>query len=151
MMQRVKRVGGEDTALLEQITQLESLCIPNPWSYEMFELEASRRGGVVLAAVDENGKVSGFLTAQQILDTADINNVAVHPDCRRQGIGRMLLKEFLSQAQDVEQIFLEVRASNAPAIGLYEKHGFCRIGLRKGYYTNPAEDAVIMQYGGTTC
>ncbi len=151
MMQRVKRIGGEDTALLEQITELERLCIPNPWSYEMFELEASRRGGIVLAAIDENGKVSGFLTAQQILDTADINNVAVHPERRRQGIGSLLLQEFLLQAQDAEQIFLEVRASNAPAIGLYEMHGFRRIGTRKGYYTNPAEDAVIMQYGGTTC
>ena len=151
MTQRVKRVSGEDTAILEQITQLERLCIPNPWSFEMFELETSRRGGVVLAALDENDDVSGFLTAQQILDTADINNVAVHPDRRRQGIGSILLREFLTQAQDAEQIFLEVRVSNAPAIGLYEAHGFRRIGIRKGYYTNPAEDAVIMQYGGTIC
>ncbi len=151
MTQRVKRVSGEDTAILEQITQLERLCIPNPWSFEMFELEASRRGGVVLAALDENGEILGFLTAQQILDTADINNVAVHPDRRRQGIGSILLREFLTQAQDAEQIFLEVRVSNAPAIGLYEAHGFRRIGIRKGYYTNPAENAVIMQYGGTIC
>lgn len=151
MMRKVKRVGGEDTAILEQITELERICIPNPWSFEMFELEASRRGGIVLAALDEDGTVAGFLTAQQIADSADINNVAVHPDKRRQSVGSLLLQEFLAMMEDSVQIFLEVRASNIPAIGLYESHGFCRVGMRKRYYTNPSEDAIIMQYGGTTC
>ncbi len=151
MMRKVKRVGGEDTAILEQITELEHICIPNPWSFEMFQLEASRRGGIVLAALDEDGTVAGFLTAQQIADSADINNVAVHPDKRRQSVGSLLLKEFLAMMEDSVQIFLEVRATNAPAIGLYETNGFCRVGMRKRYYTNPLEDAIIMQYGGTTC
>ncbi len=151
MMRRVKQVGGEDTAILEQITELERICIPNPWSFEMFQLEASRRGGIVLAAIEEDGTVAGFLTAQQIADSADINNVAVHPDKRRQSVGSLLLKEFLAMMEDSVQIFLEVRASNIPAIGLYEAHGFRRVGMRKRYYTNPTEDAIIMQYGGTTC
>lgn len=148
MMRRVKRVGVADTAILEQITALERQCIPNPWSYEMFELEAGRRGGIVLAALDENDDVLGFLTAQQIADTTDINNVAVRPDCRRQSVGSLLLREFLAMLEDPVQIFLEVRASNAPAIGLYEAHGFRRVGMRKRYYTNPTEDAILMQYGG---
>ncbi|MBQ8010123.1 MAG: ribosomal protein S18-alanine N-acetyltransferase [Oscillospiraceae bacterium] len=151
MMQRVKQVTAEDTALLEQITELERLCIPNPWSFEMFQLEAGRTGGIVLAALDENGDVSGFLTAQRVADTADINNVAVHPDKRRHSIGSALLAAFLELTQDCTQIFLEVRASNEAAIGLYKKHGFLAVGMRKRYYTNPVEDGILMQYGGTTC
>ncbi len=151
MMRRVKRVSGEDTAILEQITQLELLCIPNPWTFEMFQLEAGRKGGIVLAAIEEDGTVAGFLTAQQIANTADINNVAVHPDKRRQSVGSLLLKEFLAMMDDSVQIFLEVRASNVPAIGLYETHGFVSVGMRKRYYTNPVEDAILMQYGGNQC
>ncbi len=151
MMQKVKRITAEDTALLEQITELERLCIPNPWSFEMFELEAGRTGGIVLAALDENGDVMGFLTAQRVVDAADINNVAVHPDKRRQSVGSALLATFLEQNADCAQIFLEVRASNVPAIGLYQKHGFVSVGMRKRYYTNPVEDAILMQYGGNQC
>lgn len=151
MMLRVKQVNGEDTAILEQIAALEELCIPNPWSYEMFLLEAQRRGGVVLAALDNSDTVAGFLTAQQIADTADINNVAVHPEQRRRSVGSVLLAAFLEQLPHGTQIFLEVRASNIPAIGLYKKHGFVPVGMRKRYYTNPVEDAILMQYGGKSC
>ncbi len=151
MMQKVKKVTAEDTALLTQITELEQMCIPNPWSYEMFELEAGRTGGIVLAALDENGDVMGFLTAQRVVDAADINNVAVHPDKRRQAVGSALLAAFLEQNADCVQIFLEVRASNEAAIGLYKKHGFLAVGMRKRYYTNPVEDGILMQYGGKTC
>ncbi len=146
MTLRVKQVTCEDTAILAQIAALEEICIPNPWSYDMFLLEAQRRGGVVLAALDESDCVAGFMTAQIVQDSADINNVAVHPDKRRLSIGSRLLEAFLELTEDGTQIFLEVRASNSPAIGLYRKHGFVPAGLRKQYYTNPAEDAILMKY-----
>ncbi len=150
-MQRVKRVSGEDTAILEQITALEAQCIPNPWSYEMFLLEAQRRGGIVLAALDEDNTVAGFLTAQCIADSADIGNVAVDPAKRRQAIGSLLLSEFLQSLEDGTQVFLEVRVSNTAAIALYKKFGFEQVGIRKRYYANPTEDAILMQLGGTSC
>ncbi len=146
MTLRVKQITAEDTAVLTQIAALEELCIPNPWSYDMFQLEAGRKGGIVLAALDESDCVSGFMTAQIVQDSADINNVAVHPDKRRLSIGSRLLEAFLESTEEGTQIFLEVRASNAPAIGLYRKHGFVPVGLRKQYYSNPAEDAILMKY-----
>ena len=80
-----------------------------------------------------------------VLDEGYIDNVAVRPDCRRQGIASALLGAFERFAQaHLAFLTLEVRASNTPAIALYEAHGFVREGVRKNYYTNPREDAVIM-------
>ncbi len=150
-MLRVKRISHEDTTILEQITTMEAKCFPDPWSFEMFQLEAQRKGGVVLAALDENDTVAGYLTAQVILDTADINIVAVDPDRRRQSIGSLLLGEFLEGLATDTQVFLEVRISNEPAIALYQKFGFQKIGIRKQYYSHPTEDAILMQFGGISC
>ncbi len=150
-MLRVKRISHEDISILEQITAMEAKCFSDPWSFEMFRLEAQRKGGIVLAALDENNAVAGYLTAQVILDTADINIVAVDPDRRRRSTGSMLLGEFLEGLTPDTQVFLEVRMSNEPAIGLYRKFGFRQIGIRKQYYAHPTEDAILMQFGGTSC
>ena len=81
-----------------------------------------------------------------VLDEAYISNVAVSPDCRRQGIGAALIAELTRRAGRLELAFLtlEARASNAPAIRLYEKMGFRQVGRRKRYYQRPEADAVLM-------
>jgi ribosomal-protein-alanine N-acetyltransferase len=85
----------------------------------------------------------GYLFVTQVMDTADIGNIAVSPEFRRQGIASLLLDTALN-GMDAD-VFLEVRHSNTPAIALYEKYGFQPIGIRKNYYDNPREDAILMQ------
>ena len=84
--------------------------------------------------------------AKILLDEGYITNVAVFPSCRRQGVAEALLHELLHRADEKKLAFvtLEVRASNAPAIALYEKNGFQPVGVRKNYYSAPTEDGVLM-------
>jgi ribosomal-protein-alanine N-acetyltransferase len=150
MMPRVKRLTADDTALLREAAALEALCIHEPWSYASFAAEAEKENGYVLAALDENDRLIGLLTACAVMDTADLTNVAVHPAARRCGIAGMLIRTLLHELKDTS-IFLEVRASNEAAIALYRKYGFIPVGMRKRFYRNPAEDAILMQYGGKLC
>ena len=101
--------------------------------------------GIFLAA-ERDGAAVGYVGCQTVLDEGYITNVAVSPDCRRQGVARALLDELKARAVQAGLSFvtLEVRASNAPAIALYEGAGFVRVGVRKNFYTAPAEDAVLM-------
>lgn len=101
--------------------------------------------GIFLVA-EQDGAVAGYVGCQTVLDEGYITNVAVSPDCRRQGIGRALIAELTERAKRAGLAFvtLEARESNAPAITLYEGAGFRRVGVRKNFYTAPAEDAVLM-------
>lgn len=144
MMPRVKRLSASDTALLHACAALESQCIPEPWSFDSFRSETQKPGGIVLAAVSDAGEIVGLVTACCILDEAEITNVAVHPDCRRQGVAGLLL-EALFQEIGKAEVFLEVRESNASAIALYQKYGFRQVGVRKRFYCEPVEDAVLMK------
>ena len=98
-----------------------------------------------IVAEDEEGNILGYAGLHVILDEGYIDNVAVEPDARRHGVASALL-EVLCRfgAAKLAFLTLEVRASNAPAIALYEKYGFQRAGLRPKYYDKPREDAVIM-------
>ena len=129
-----------------QIAELEKVCFSAPWSEKSIASELSNPLALWLVAEDD-GRVAGYIGSQSVLGEADVMNVAVHPDCRRQGIARALV-EALTDAlgsADVTKLTLEVRAGNAPAIALYEKLGFAQIGLRRNYYRNPKEDALILQ------
>jgi ribosomal-protein-alanine N-acetyltransferase len=99
-----------------------------------------------LVALDDGGKVAGYAGLQVILDEGYITNIAVRPDCRRQGVAGKLLQVFLDFAQGNHLAFLtlEVRASNYDAIALYGSRGFRSAGRRKNYYEHPKEDAIIM-------
>ena len=99
-----------------------------------------------LVALDDQGRVVGYAGLQAVLDEGYITNVAVRPDCRRQGIAGKLLQVFLDFAEGNKLAFLslEVRASNYPAIALYGSRGFRGVGRRKNYYEHPREDAIIM-------
>ena len=99
-----------------------------------------------IAAVDGDGTVLGYASLQTVLDEGYINNLAVLPAYRRLGIASALLEDFrrFGEAKGLAFLTLEVRASNAPAIALYTKHGYTQAGRRKNYYSHPKEDAILM-------
>ena len=90
----------------------------------------------------------GYVGCQTVLDEGYITNVAVSPDCRRQGVGRALIGTLVSHAgaQGLAFVTLEARTSNMPAIALYENAGFQKVGVRKNFYTAPVEDALLMTF-----
>ena len=99
-----------------------------------------------LVALDDNDRVVGYAGLQAVLDEGYITNVAVRPECRKQGVASKLLQVFLDFAEGNHLAFLslEVRASNYDAIALYGSRGFRSVGRRKNYYEHPKEDAIIM-------
>ena len=134
-----------DRSHLSGVAELERLCFSTPWNETMLEEELFNPTASFIVAEGAEGEVLGYAGLHVVLDEGYIDNVAVRPDCRRQGIASALLGAFIRFAQaHLAFLTLEVRASNAPAIALYEAHGFVREGLRKNYYTAPREDAVIM-------
>lgn len=135
-----------DESHVAPIAELEKLCFSDPWSENSIATELGSRLSYWLVAVEE-GQVVGYIGSQSVLGESDMMNVAVHPDHRRKGIAEALV---LALARDLKErdnvcLTLEVRASNDPAIALYEKLGFSQVGLRKNYYRNPKEDALILR------
>lgn len=131
---------------LDEVADLERVCFPDPWSRNMLKEELENDLAAFLVALDAQGAVAGYAGLQVVLDEGYILNVAVRPDCRRQGVAGKLLQVFLDFAKGNHLAFLtlEVRASNYPAIALYGSWGFRGVGRRKNYYEHPREDAVIM-------
>ena len=134
-----------DRSHIEQIAQLEKNCFSTPWPENLltdalFDPQAS-----FIVAEDDEGNVLGYAGLHVVLDEGYIDNVAVEEAARRHGVASALLDVFCRFGQaNLAFLTLEVRASNAAAIALYQKHGFAQVGLRKNYYTNPREDAIIM-------
>ena len=130
---------------LEAIAALERACFHEPWSVNALREELDNPNNLFLACV-RGGVVAGYVGCQTVLDEGYITNVAVSPDCRRQGVAAALLAELRRRAEDKELSFitLEVRASNAPAIALYEGAGYVPVGTRRNFYTHPTEDALLM-------
>lgn len=128
---------------LAALAEIEKACFHAPWSAAMLREELGK--GIFLVA-ERDGAAVGYVGCQTVLDEGYITNVAVSPDCRRQGIGRVLVGALASHArgQGLTFVTLEARASNAPAIALYEGAGFRRVGVRRNFYTAPTEDAVLM-------
>ena len=131
---------------VSQVAQLEKLCFRDPWSENSVASELNNPLSLWLVAV-EGEKVAGYVGSQSVMGESDMMNVAVHPDFRRQGIGERLILELIDQLANRgnHSLTLEVRASNVSAIGLYRKLGFEQVGLRKNYYRNPKEDALILR------
>ena len=143
-MREIRILKSED---LEQIAEIEKLCFGEPWSENSLEL-LLRDGNFGVAAIEE-GRVVGYVGVISAPPEGEITNVATHPDFRRRGVGEGILEALKREAGDrgIESLYLEVRRSNSPARGLYEKMGFAVIGERKGFYKNPKEDAVLMAWG----
>ena len=127
------------------VAALEKLCFAVPWILSSIASELNNPLALWLVAV-EDGDLIGYIGSQSVMGESDMMNVAVHPDHRRKGLGEMLVLA-LCEALSGENtsLALEVRASNAPAISLYEKLGFVQVGLRRNYYRNPKEDALILR------
>ena len=133
-------------AHVSQVAELECICFSDPWSETSIASELDNRLSLWLVAVDGE-RVAGYVGSQSVMGWADMMNIAVHPDYRRQGIAYELVERLVAalQENDVTCLTLEVRASNAPAKALYEKQGFQQVGLRPNYYRNPKEDALILR------
>lgn len=128
---------------LPQVISIERRAFPTPWSLSMFVLELSKPSGVCLAAVREK-RIVGYLVCSRYADIWHLMNIAVDPAFRREGIATVLLDQMLERAGRDEAYTLEVRPSNGGAIALYERFGFRNAGMRKRYYSDTGEDAVIM-------
>ena len=132
---------------IDEVLALENLCFPkDPWSRLSFENELENPLSVFFVARDEEtGRMMGYGGIWLMYDIADITNIAVHPDYRREGIGRKLLQLLIQIAREkgMVAITLEVRKSNLPAQKLYESTGFVHCGVRRRYYQG-IEDAQIM-------
>ena len=129
---------------LPQVIAIERLSFPTPWSLAMFVLELSKPSGICLAATLD-GRVVGYLVCSRYDAVWHLMNVCVDPDHRRSGIAAALLTRLLERIDDPDaQLTLEVRRSNDPAIVLYERFGFRAAGLRRRYYQDTGEDALIM-------
>lgn len=131
---------------LGQAAEIERLCFSDPWSEKMLAEHLTNPCSLTLAAVGDTGRLLGYVGLLAVVDEGYITNVAVRPDCRRQGVASSLLQalEARGRARNLTFLTLEVRQSNAPARALYEKLGYVQAGLRRNYYENPREDAVIM-------
>lgn len=131
---------------VEQIAGMEKLCFTDPWSAASIASETDNPLSLWLVAC-VGDTVVGYIGSQSVMGWADMMNVAVHPDFRRQGIGETLVtaleKELRLSGNTC--LSLEVRASNQPAIALYQKLGFVQVGLRRNYYHKPKEDALILR------
>lgn len=116
------------------------------WSKESFLNELSNDLARYYSVFDNDGNLAGYAGCWQILEEVHITNIAVAPEFRRNKIGEALLKRIIDDCykNKAKYITLEVRVSNKPAINLYEKYGFKSLGVRKGYYQNNNEDALIM-------
>ena len=131
---------------LERIAQMERAYFAgDAWTEKMLrDTMASPYSWTVLA--EEDGKVCGYACLMTLFETAELLNIAVDSEFRRRGIADLLMKALHDKATELsaERVMLEVRKSNLPAIGLYVKHGYQKIAVRKGYYSD-GEDADIMQ------
>ena len=140
------RIENMTSAHVPQVAALEKICFSDPWSEKSIASELDNPLSCWLVSL-EGETVTGYVGSQTVLDQTDMMNIAVHPDFRRQGIARALIGA-LTQAlkkRGSRALMLEVRASNTPARTLYETLGFAPVGVRRNYYRNPREDALILR------
>ena len=131
---------------VQQIAELEMQCFSAPWSEASIRYELTNPLALWLVAVDDD-VVIGYVGSQTVMDEADMMNIAVRPDRRREGLAERLVETLVSRLgeRNVRSLTLEVRASNEAAKALYAKLGFEKIGRRPNYYRMPKEDALILR------
>ena len=131
---------------LPRIVEIERASYSTPWRRSTFE-GLLRRSDTDLIGATLDGRLVGYAVTWTILDQAELGNVAVAPDARKRGLGRMLVRGALrrAEARGARECYLEVRQSNATAQRIYRGLGFLPVGVRRRYYADPIEDAVVMR------
>lgn len=144
---KAEKNGHEN--LLRELEAIESKCFSDPWSTQAFKDTIENPASDIYIAKNSSlQNTVGFCAVMHATDEAEILDIAVEPEMRRHGIGEKLLTYSITELKKagIITVFLEVRASNFPAINLYEKFGFNKIGIRHRYYRSPVEDAILMKY-----
>jgi ribosomal-protein-alanine N-acetyltransferase len=130
------------------VLEIENMCYPNPWRLSSFKGEIENRpiSNPYVIIYRPLEKIIGYIIYWHIRNEVQISNIAVSPEYRQMGVGEGVLRKILQEMRykEADFVFLEVRPSNLAARCLYEKIGFTILGLRKGYYRNPSEDAIVM-------
>ena len=126
------------------VAALEKLCFSDPWSVSSIASELDNPMSLWLVW-EEDGTAAAYLGVQRVPPQADVMNIAVSPALRRRGIARALFAELERRLPEIDELFLEVRASNSGAIALYRTLGFEQVGRRPNYYLDPREDALILR------
>ena len=141
----IERLASLDE--LDTVMAVEHSSFTNPWTREMYLADLSNTGVAFLyVAREEQGRIVGFCSFWKVYEELHINNLAVQPEYRRIGVARALLTRVLREGVRLgaRRALLEVRRSNVAAQRLYEQFGFSVSGIRRDYYTNPAEDALVL-------
>jgi len=133
---------------LSSVMEIENLSYPTPWNLSSFKGEIENRpiSNPYVIIFRPLEKIIGYVIYWHIRNEVQISNIAISPDYRQMGVGEGVLRKVLVEMRrkGIDFVFLEVRPSNLAARHLYEKLGFTMLGLRRGYYRNPSEDAIVM-------
>lgn len=146
----IRLMNGDD---MDAVMGIEALCFCKGWNKSMFlyELEDNAFGSFFVCC--EEDEIVGFIDFWITFETCQLANLAVHPAHQRKGYAKQMLEKMISYAEQAhcENIMLEVRVHNTQAYQLYTSYGFCKIRIRKGYYSDTGEDAIVMckALGGT--
>ena len=140
------RIRPLTVARLDEVLAIERVSFSDPWSREMFRSELMVGGGTYARLAERDGALVGYLCAVLVADEAHVGNLAVDPSERRQGVAQLLLDDLVEAARSrgARRVTLEVRESNEYARKFYYKNDFIDIAIRKNYYRNPSEDAIVM-------
>lgn len=140
------RVSPLTVSRLDEVLPIEAASFSDPWTREMFRSELTIGGGTYARLAERGRKLVGYLLAVLVEDEAHLGNLAVDPAERRSGIGQRLLEDLIETARKrgIVRVTLEVRASNKIARNFYYENDFIDIAMRKNYYRNPIEDAIVM-------
>ena len=130
---------------VESVLEIQSAC-PEIAQWTMWDYDRVTRGEMPGWVAEDGAKIAGFLVARRVAGDIEILNFAVRAELRRQGIGEAVLRQVFAWGRSLraENAFLEVRASNLPALRFYEKHGFRETGRRPRYYSAPVDDALLL-------
>lgn len=128
-----------------EVAEIEALCFSQPWSENSLRM-LTRESAVACVAL-EDGHVVAYGGMMTVLDEGQVTNIATHPRFRRRGYARAVTEALsdIGRQKGLDSIYLEVRRSNEGAIALYKSCGYLSIGERRGFYSNPTEDAILMK------
>jgi ribosomal-protein-alanine N-acetyltransferase len=139
---RIRRMRSEDAEAVWAVSR----AVPEAAQWSREDYSRAVEGGLNVWVAEKESRIAAFLVTRRAADEMEILNLAVAPEARRRGIARELLEANAADAgaSGIRKVFLEVRASNSGAISFYQRVGFSAVGSRKGYYSDPPDDAILM-------